>query len=214
MSRWIGLALLLVVVGALALRLPDLDRRPMHNDEAVNAHLIQKLWEDGLYNYNPDEYHGPTLHYATLPLIWLSGAKDFTEVNESILRLGTVIFGVLLILLLWWLADGLARSALVYAAILTAVSPAMVFYSRYFIHEMLLVVFQHGSYWGRLALYNDEASAVGGSDRGFGRLDVCDQGDVCHCARGDGVGGRVGDGLGTVLFEGPRCGTGVLELEP
>ncbi len=117
----------------------------MHNDEAVNAHLIQKLWEDGLYKYNPDEYHGPTLHYATLPLIWLSGAKDFTEVNESILRLGTVIFGVLLILLLWWLADGLARSALVYAAILTAVSPAMVFYSRYFIHEMLLVCFSMGA---------------------------------------------------------------------
>ena len=52
-----------------------------------------------------------------------------------------VAFGVGLILLLALLADGLSRAALCWAAFFTAISPAMVFYSRYFIHEMLLVFF-------------------------------------------------------------------------
>ena len=51
------------------------------------------------------------------------------------------IFGVGLILLLALVADGLGRRATVCAALLTAISPAMVFYSRYYIHEMLLVFF-------------------------------------------------------------------------
>jgi len=46
-----------------------------------------------------------------------------------------------LIVLLPLLADGLGKTALAWAAILTAVSPAMVFYGRYYIHEMLLVFF-------------------------------------------------------------------------
>src|SRR5206468_4093392 len=57
------------------------------------------------------------------------------------LRLLTVLFGVGLILLLPLIADGLGRGATFCAAVLTAVSPAMVFYSRYYIHEMLLVFF-------------------------------------------------------------------------
>src|SRR5436309_5317103 len=98
MNRWHGLGLLMVVGGALALRCPQLDRRPMHNDEAVNALKIQALWERGVYVYDPDEYHGPALHYATLPFIWLSGAPDFAHLSEKTLRFGPVFFGVALIL--------------------------------------------------------------------------------------------------------------------
>ncbi len=39
------------------------------------------------------------------------------------------------------MADGLGRPAVVVAALLTAISPAMVFYSRYYIQETLLVFF-------------------------------------------------------------------------
>lgn len=141
MNRWLVLTLLVVAAGALALRLPQLDRRPMHNDEAVNAILIQGLWERGEYRYNPDEYHGPSLHYATLPFIWLSGEKDFDHLSERTLRRVAVAAGVALVLLMWLLRDALGRGATAVAAILLALSPAMVFYSRYFIHEMLLVCF-------------------------------------------------------------------------
>jgi uncharacterized protein (TIGR03663 family) len=141
MNRWSALALLLAVAGALALRLPKLDTRPLHNDEAVNAVKLSALWEKGIYTYDLDEFHGPSLSYAALPFVWLSSARDPDHLSEITLRLVPVAFGTCLILLLLLLADGLGRLATIWAAIFTAVSPAMVFYSRYFIHEMLLVFF-------------------------------------------------------------------------
>src|SRR5437867_2913037 len=141
MKRGSALALLLALAAALALRVPHLDRRPLHNDEAVNAVKVCELWQQGRYAYDPDEYHGPTLHYATLPFLWLSRARNSDELADATLRLAPVVFGVGLILLLLLLSDGLGRHAVAWAAIFTAISPAMVFYSRYFIHEMLLVFF-------------------------------------------------------------------------
>lgn len=141
MNRWGALAVLLAVAGALVLRLPRLDTRPLHNDEGINAYKLIELWEKGTHNYDPDEFHGPTLYYFSLPLLWLSSARDATELTEVTLRLVPVVFGTGLILLLLPLAGGLGRGATIWAALLLAVSPAMVFYSRYFIHEMLLVFF-------------------------------------------------------------------------
>lgn len=141
MNRWSALALLAILAGALALRVPRLDSRPLHNDEAVNAVKVSELWQQGRYVYDPDEYHGPTLHYATLPFLWLSGARNPDELHDAVLRIAPFIFGLGLILLLLLLADGLGRPATIWAGVFTAVSPAMVFYSRYFIHEILLVFF-------------------------------------------------------------------------
>jgi uncharacterized protein (TIGR03663 family) len=141
MNRWSALALVLIVGVALALRVPQLDTRPLHNDEAVNAIKVAELWQYGRYAYDPDEYHGPTLHYATLPFLWLSGARDANELKDATLRHAVVVFGVALIFLLLLFRDGLGNHSLVWAALFIAISPAMVFYSRYFIHEMLLIFF-------------------------------------------------------------------------
>ena len=141
MNRWGALGLLLALILALALRVPQLDSRPLHNDEAVNATKLATLCEKGEYKYDPHEYHGPTLHYFSLPTLRLSGATNSDTFSDSRLRIVTVAFGVGLLLLLLLLKDGLGNSATFWSAIFLAVSPAMVFYSRYFIHEMLLVFF-------------------------------------------------------------------------
>jgi uncharacterized protein (TIGR03663 family) len=142
MNRTVMLGLLLTVAIAFALRCPQPTARPMHNDEAVNTIKFRKLWEQGTYKYDPAEFHGPTLPYFTLAWAKLSGApKDFVQFSESNFRTLTILFGVGLILLLPLIADGLGRRAALCAGLFTAVSPAMVFYSRYYIHEMLLVFF-------------------------------------------------------------------------
>jgi uncharacterized protein (TIGR03663 family) len=141
MNRWSALAVALAFAAGLALRVPNLAVRPLHNDEAVNAIKATELWERCKYAYDPDEYHGPTLHYASVPFFWLSGAKNADELRDEVLRWPTVAFGVGLILLLPLFASGIGRKEVAWAAIFMAVSPAMVFYSRYFIHEMLLVFF-------------------------------------------------------------------------
>src|SRR4051812_6905593 len=137
----VTLGVLFSVGVALALRSPRLDERPMHNDEAVNAIKFGRLFEKAGYRYDPNEHHGPTLYYATLWLAKLTRAPDFAHFTETRLRALTVLFGVGLILLLPLTVDGLGRRGTIWAAIFTAVSPAFVFYSRYYIHEMLLVFF-------------------------------------------------------------------------
>ncbi|MBN2506577.1 MAG: TIGR03663 family protein [Verrucomicrobia bacterium] len=141
MNRWFLAGLLAIAAGGLALRAPNLALRPMHNDEGVNALKVQALWEEGRYRYDPHEFHGPSLGYATLPFLWLSPATRFPEITETELRGVTVLFGLTLILLVGLLRDALGRAATLSAAACTALSPAMVFYSRYYIHEMLLVCF-------------------------------------------------------------------------
>src|SRR5213078_2126931 len=78
-----SLALLLAIGLALLLRWPQLDARPMHNDEAVNAIKFRWLWEQGIYKYDPNEHHGPSLYYATLAISRLSRAPDFRDFTET-----------------------------------------------------------------------------------------------------------------------------------
>lgn len=134
-------AVFLATLVALALRLPRLSERPMHNDEGVNAIKFRDLWEHNSYKYDPTEFHGPSLYYSTLALARLTGAPSFERFTEARLRLVTVLFGVGLILLVPLLIDGIGKTATIWAALLTAISPAFVFYSRDYIHEMLLVFF-------------------------------------------------------------------------
>lgn len=141
MNKRVTLALLIIAGVAIIFRSAFLDRRPMHNDEAVNAVKFGQLYQHGTYKYDPEEYHGPTLEYTTLAFERLTGAPDFAHISEARLRWLTALFGVGVILLLPLLHDGLGRAAIVWAAVFTAISPAMVFYSRYYIHEMLLVFF-------------------------------------------------------------------------
>lgn len=145
MSKKCCVLILAATIAALALRLPRLAQRPMHGDEAVHAIKFGDLLEEGVYTYNPDEYHGPTLNYLTLIPARIVSAEKLTEVSELTLRIVPVFFGALLVLLVLLMGDGLGRGAAVYAAVLTAISPAMVFYSRYYIQEMLLVCFTFGA---------------------------------------------------------------------
>ncbi len=133
--------LLLVAAGALAFRLPRLGERPMHADEAVQAAIFRRLWLEGRYVYNPHEFHGPTLPYATLASPRLPPSGDFADTTKATFRVVPALFGAALVLLLLLLADALGKPAALCAGVLTAISPAMVFYSRYFIHETLLVFF-------------------------------------------------------------------------
>jgi uncharacterized protein (TIGR03663 family) len=136
-----GIAILGAVLCALALRLPDLAGRPLHGDEANQTHRTGKLLDTGVYEYDPLENHGPTLYYLTLPVAWLTGVDSFANSTEHTYRIVPLLFGVALIPLLLLTADGLGRGATSLAAFLIALSPAMAFYSRYYIQEMSLVWF-------------------------------------------------------------------------
>jgi uncharacterized protein (TIGR03663 family) len=134
-------SILLVAAGALAVRLPRLAQRPMHCDEANQAAKTGLLLEQGHYDYDPLDHHGPSLYWLTLPSLWLRSVSDFAASTEVDYRLVPVAFGAALVLLILLLADGLGAGPAILAGLLVAISPAMVFYSRYYIQETLLVFF-------------------------------------------------------------------------
>jgi uncharacterized protein (TIGR03663 family) len=163
-------SILAICACAAALRLARLDNRLMHPDEANQAVKFGRLLEEGQYVYDPFEHHGPALNYLTLPVAWSTSAETLCDVSESQLRLVPALFGTLLVGLVWLVRDQLGRAAALCAAVLTAVSPAMVFHSRYYIHETLLVFFTFAS-MAALWRYASEATAAEPDDsRGRRRL--------------------------------------------
>ncbi|HOX38161.1 MAG TPA: TIGR03663 family protein [Candidatus Brocadiia bacterium] len=140
--RWTFRVLMAAALaGAVALRIIALDARPMHGDEAVNTIKFRYLYDLNEYRYDPDEYHGPSLYYLSFIPMWLSGAGSFAQTGETVFRSLPAVLGALMIPFLFLFAKELGRWIVLYAAMLAAVSPAMVFYSRYYIHETLLIFF-------------------------------------------------------------------------
>jgi len=127
--------------GAIAVRAARLDLRPMHADEANQALKFGDLLERGEYRFDPQDHHGPTLYYLTLPAAWAAGERTLAGLDERVLRLVPALLGAALIVVLLLYSGGLSRGAILAAAGLAAVSPALTYYSRFYIQETLLVVF-------------------------------------------------------------------------
>jgi len=119
---------------ALALRLPQLGARPMHTDETVNAYLVGQQLDGGAYHYDPQDRHGPALNACAVPVARLLGARSYRTLTESRLRLTPALMGTLTVLLFLPLVRAFGWMA-VAAALLWAVAPLPLYYSRYFIHE-------------------------------------------------------------------------------
>ena len=136
---------LAAVCAAILFRVVHLDLRPMHHDEANQAVKFGDLLERGEYRYDPIEHHGPSLYYLSLPFAWARSGKSFAALDEVTLRLVPAFFGVGIVLLLLLFKDGFSRSAILFSGLFAAVSPLMVFYSRFYIQETLLVFFLVGA---------------------------------------------------------------------
>lgn len=134
--RAIFLALALL---ALAVRLPQLGERPMHTDESINAYTTGELLAGQSFHYDPRDRHGPGLFLVAEPVARLAGARHFSDLTESELRLTPVLAGVFMV---WLFGAGVEIFGFVpclLAALLIAVAPLPVYYHRYFIHESLFV---------------------------------------------------------------------------
>jgi uncharacterized protein (TIGR03663 family) len=134
----------LVFVAALMFRFIGLDRRPMHHDEANQALKFGALLERGEYRYDKEDHHGPSLYYFSLPFARALGANTLASLSETSLRLVPAIFGLGTVLLLLLLLPALGRAAVFWSALALALSPVMVYFSRFYIQEIFLVFFSVG----------------------------------------------------------------------
>lgn len=133
-----GAALLLT----LLTRFVALDLRPMHTDEAVQAGIYLKPMLEGEgYTYLSADGHGPVLVFTTRLLCALTGTDSYAELTEFLLRAVPALYSLALVLVLALLRDGLGKGATGWAMLFTALSPMMVYFSRYYIMEVPLVFF-------------------------------------------------------------------------
>ena len=111
----------------------------MHTDESVNAYITGQLLAGETFRYDPQDRHGPALFVFATPVVKLLGAKKFSDLTESQLRLTPVLLGSAMILIIGAGVEMLGFTACLVAALLFAIAPLPVYYSRYFIHETLFV---------------------------------------------------------------------------
>ena len=129
---WLAGASLVTLIAAF-LRFFWLELKPFHHDEGVNGFFLTNLVRDGVYKYDPANYHGPTLYYIGLPFAKLFGLETIP------MRVSVAIFGVLTVVLVLYLRRYLGKTGSIFAALFVALSPGLVFISRYFIHEIFFV---------------------------------------------------------------------------
>ncbi len=135
---------LLIVIGAAVFRMIDLGVRPMHHDEANQAVKFGALLERGEYRYDRADHHGPSLYYLSLPLARFLGAGRLADLNERTLRLVPAFFGLAAVVLVLLFVPLIGEEGVLWGALGLALSPVMVYFSRFYIQETLLLFFLVG----------------------------------------------------------------------
>ena len=129
---WLASCAAVTAIAAF-LRFYWLGLKPFHHDEGVNGFFLKTLFDKGTYAYDPANYHGPTLYYISLAFAKVFGLET-VPVRSSV-----AIFGVLTVVLALFLRRYIGKAGALSAALFLALSPGMVYISRYFIHEMFFV---------------------------------------------------------------------------
>ena len=65
------ISVLVILLIAAALRFYDLNLVPLHHDEGVNGNVLVRLVREGVYVYDPANYHGPNLYYFAAFFPWV-----------------------------------------------------------------------------------------------------------------------------------------------
>jgi len=151
-----------ILIAGTILRFYKMSLVPFHHDEGVNGNFLVPLVREGLskYQYNPENYHGPTLYLFSAVIPWLArffGGKSFGDtygLNDYTVRGVTAIFGIATIGLALLLRKRLGKIGTLSAAGLIAISPGAIYLSRYFIHESLFVFFTLGIIVAALKYYD------------------------------------------------------------
>lgn len=128
------------------MRLWELGGRTVHYDEAIHLHFAWRLSEsDGAFlgwpwifgsNYIHSPWmHGPFQIEFTAVMFKLFGDTDVTA------RLGYVLFGTALVAVPYFFRDYLGRTGSFLAAMMLALSPTLLYFSRFGRNDIIMAFF-------------------------------------------------------------------------
>jgi uncharacterized protein (TIGR03663 family) len=139
-----------VILGlAAALRVFLLGVKPPHFDEGINGWFVDQMVKNGFYQYDPTNYHGP-LHFYILFL-----SQTLFGRNLWALRMPVVLASIASVWLALRYDRLLPKRVARLAALAMAVSPGFIFYGRYSIHEVWLLLFSMMFMYGLIGLWQN-----------------------------------------------------------
>ena len=131
---WEKIAWIVLLFMALALRLFEVGARAMSHDESLHTLYSYNLYKGAGYQHDP-LMHGPLLFEMAAFSYFLFGPSDFSA------RLPAALLGTGIVALMWFTRRWLSRPGAFLAALMLAVSPTMLYHSRYIRHDMFLIFF-------------------------------------------------------------------------
>ena len=138
LARYWEVALFGVLVGlALGMRLWDLSGRAVHHDESLHMYYAWQLFKGQGYEHVPF-MHGPLQFFGSAFIFRLFGDSDYTA------RLLYALAGSALVAGPYFLRNYLGRVGALTAAFLLAVSPTLLYFSRFARGDIYMVAFTLG----------------------------------------------------------------------
>ncbi|GCE49060.1 uncharacterized protein (TIGR03663 family) [Thermosporothrix hazakensis] len=143
----------LILLGAI-LRFWGLGDKPLHHDESLHAYYSLQLMHNmenwaacldphaGCYQYNP-LLHGPFQFHAIALVYKISQLLQAPDngVNTFTVRIAAAVLGSVIIGLPYFLRDYLGKTGALLASFLLAVSPSMVYFSRFAREDIYMACF-------------------------------------------------------------------------
>ncbi|HEY4033952.1 MAG TPA: flippase activity-associated protein Agl23 [Ktedonobacteraceae bacterium] len=132
----------IILLGAV-LRFWGLGDKPLHHDESLHAYFALRLMENlRNYQYNP-LLHGP-FQFHIIALVYkisqIVGAPDH-GVNTTTVRIAAATLGTVIVGLPFFLRDYLGKLGAWFACFLLALSPSMVYFSRFAREDIYMACF-------------------------------------------------------------------------
>jgi len=127
---------ILILLLAIFLRFWTLDLKLFHHDEAIHSWFSYTLMTSGAWQYDPS-YHGPFLYYVTAGMFTAFGASDLVA------RILPAVFGTLLVPLVYCIyrLGYITKAQTLLVALFLAISPDMVYFSRFLRHDIFMLFF-------------------------------------------------------------------------
>ncbi len=139
MKKRVILLIAIFIMLAIISRFVFISLRPLHHDEGVNYFFAKNLISGYGYSYDPYNYHGPFYFFVLALSFLIFGISEFS------LRFPAAVFGIILILLPIFLRfkedKNFDKYGKYIASSFILISPSLVYYSRYSIHESAFILF-------------------------------------------------------------------------
>ncbi len=125
------LAWIILLVVALLSRTIGLGDRPMSHDESLHTVYSWQLYDGRGYQHQP-MMHGPLKFILNPIMYFLFGVNDWSA------RIQVALFGVAMVAFVWLMRRWLGKTGAFLTALMFAISPALLYHSRYIRDEVML----------------------------------------------------------------------------